>query len=83
MTFEEKIKETLVSNGMFDHMADDVMGRIKADEALKSMEMRWDDDVDEYPLQIFQIVLISAKVHALEYIDETIPKAWFRPKFAS
>ena len=81
MTFEEKIKGLLVSNGMFDYMADEVMERIKADEAHQSMQGRWKDDVDGYPTQLFSVVWEIAKHHALEYIDENLPLAWFRPMF--
>lgn len=83
MTFEEKIKELLVGNGMFPHQSDEVMERIKTDEAHKSMKRRWTDSVDDYPPQMIQIVWLIAKQHALEYIDENLPKAWFRPMFAS
>lgn len=81
MTIEEKIRQTLSERGLFPHMCDDIMERIKSDDAHKSTPVRWADNVNNYPPQLFDIVWEIARYHTLEYIDEKLPNVWFRPAF--
>ena len=79
MTFEEKVKEYLVGNGMFDNQAEAVLQRMKAGDDV--MLHRWSDDTSEYPDVMLNVILLSARRHALDWIDENIPQAWFRGCF--
>jgi hypothetical protein len=81
MSIEEKIEQLLQQNGMFPDQAKAVMARVKDDEANSPMSDRWGDSADEYPPVIISLAWLSAKHHAIEWIDENLPKAWFRPMF--
>jgi hypothetical protein len=83
-TIEQKIKQKLVDGGISPDEADEVMNRVKTDvtnKQMKQMEGRWKDDIESYPSQLLGGLLVIAKRHALEYIDEKMPKAWFRGMF--
>lgn len=83
MTVEEKLKKMLIDHGMFEDQAVAVMELVKADKVNESMENRWNDEAAGYPPRLFVALWMSVSNHALEYIDEKCPKAWFRPMFAS
>lgn len=76
MTFKEKVKEHLVASGMFDSQAEAVFQEMKASDNV--MLGRWDDDVSEYPGVMLNVILVSVRRYALEWIDKNIPQAWFR-----
>lgn len=81
MTFEEKIKDMLVANMVPDNMAGEIVKAVKEDKANDAMKGRWQDDMDAYPPSMIAILWVSTRRTALEYIDEHIPLAWFRPLF--
>lgn len=80
MNFEEKIKELLFNHGMFENQANAVIKIMKED---KAMVNRWNDDTGEYPDSVLNVLWLSVKAAALEYIDENCPLAWFRSLFVS
>ena len=79
MTFEEKVKEYFVASGMFDSQANAVFQEMKA--STDAMFDRWNDDVLGYPDVMLNVILVSARRYALEWIDKNIPQAWFRGCF--
>lgn len=81
MTFEDKLKELLVGNGLFDNQADEVVIIVKNAPENDIMAQRWNDRVEDYPPMMVNILWFTAKRHALEYIDANCPQAWFRPMF--
>ena len=81
MNFEEKIKEMLTGSGMFDSQADAVMSAFKEDERFDSFEGRWHEEVDAYPPVMVQVVWLGVKRVGLEWIEENIPDAWYKPLF--
>jgi len=72
MTFEKFAYDYLFNNGMFEDDAKKVIELAKKDEVLG----------DTMNNSIASIFLISLNYIAVKYIDETIPKAWFRSIFA-
>jgi len=82
MTFEEAVKNMLYNCGMFERQAEAVSKAMKADEANAAMKDRWNDNIEDYPPVMMALMWMSAKQHALQYIDENCPNAWFRPLFA-
>lgn len=82
MTIEETLVEMLVDCGMFDSDAKAVMERVKADKGNEAMSMRWRDGIEGYPEQLLAVLWLSTKRHAVEWIDDNIPLAWYRPMFA-
>lgn len=86
MTFKEKAVQLLFEHGMFQDQAEEVVRRAieDSDKTLVALPMqgRWDDDIAGHPPVVVNLLWLSLKSIALEYIDETCPKAWFRPLFA-
>ena len=85
MTIEDKIKEMLVSKGMWDNQADAVLAQMKVDDEngfVHPMKGWWTDDVEGYPNSLLAVLFVTADRVALQWIDENKPKAWFRPMFA-
>jgi len=82
VTVEAKMKTLLEENGMFPEQADAVMELAKADESLKSMTGRWQDDEEGYMRPILTAVWVAVRRCAVQWIDENTPKAWYRPMFA-
>jgi len=81
VTFKQAIIEELTSSGFFPDQALEVFERLVANPAQKSMQGRWDEDYTSYPKPVFSILLVAVKSVALEYIEEKMPNAWFRPMF--
>lgn len=82
MTIEEKLVDMLYNHGLFKHQAVEIIERVKADEVNKSMMGRWQDQMDGYPSQLLAGLWLSVEDHALQWIDENCPQAWYRPIFA-
>ena len=78
---QEKIKDMLIENGMFDGQADQVLDLLIDDLAARSMTGRWNDDIEGYHSQLLAVIWRSARRIALGWIDENLPQAWFRPMF--
>lgn len=80
MTNKEKCINYLVGKGMFESQAEEVFQR-----ALPLMEqgseIRWDEDADHYPPTLFAIWRMILDKKALEWIDENLPRAFYRPMF--
>lgn len=81
MTFEQKALEMLESNGMFPDQARAVLAMMKTDPANEVIKERWGHDIAGYGDIMINVLWANAKYNALRYIDENIPRAWFRPLF--
>ena len=81
MTLREEMKSRLVACGMFAAQADEVLRLAREDEDLGAMRQCWDDDIGDYPVVMTQIVWVSVKAVALDCLDVTVPKAWYRNMF--
>lgn len=83
MTFEEKMKNLLVANGMFESQADGVITMAKTHDALYSFADNWQKDISTYPDMMVNVVWMGIKRVAVLWIDEHMPQAWYREMFAS
>ncbi len=81
MTIKEKLVDMLHDGGMFREQATAVVERVIADPANESMAGRWNDTPEDYPPAILNLAWFSTKRHALAWIDENCPQAWFRGMF--
>lgn len=81
MSFEFAMKRKLEQSGLSLTQAEQIIELAKKDEALDSFKERWGDTESEYPPAMVNVLWISVKTIALEWIDENIPQAWFRPMF--
>jgi len=82
-TIEQRLRKNLSEQGVFDEQIDEIMQRVKSAPENASMAQRWNDLASDYPPTIMSLAWFSTKRHALEYIDEKCPQAWFRPLFVS
>ena len=65
---------------MFDSQAVQVVEHVKAYQP--SMASLWNQSVSGYPETVRTALVISLRSSAVEWIDNNLPKAWFRPMFA-
>ena len=81
MTFADVIQERLVSMGMFDDQAREVMQMVKDAPENEAMQSRWNDDTSGYPEAMTSLIWATAQEKALVWIDQNCPKAWYRSMF--
>ena len=82
MTLKEKVLKFLTDGGMFDEQAAQVFEAIKNSDENEAMRERWNEPAEDYPSVLVSALNVSAAVHAVEWLDENLPLAWFRPVFA-
>lgn len=81
MTVQEKLEKMLIERFLTESVAKEIIECVKADIANEPMEKRWSNNIEGYPVQLLSALWDSTKRHALEWIDENLPLAWFRPLF--
>ncbi|MCP4394888.1 MAG: hypothetical protein GY804_11580 [Alphaproteobacteria bacterium] len=81
MTFEKWAKDYLEKRGMFDTQAHEVVETVKVAKENEAMLKRWKDDIAGYPDAMLNVMVLTLRRHALEWIDENLPKAWYRDMF--
>jgi hypothetical protein len=81
MTTKEKLLRFLVSTGMFPNQAEAVFERALPQLEVDDYRVTWDGPCDDYPEVIYGCWLMVLKEVALEWIDENLPNAWYRPMF--
>lgn len=81
-TTKQRCLNFLIQRGMFDSQAEQVLERAKPDIEVGGYQMTWDRPASEYPDVLYAVIGLILKRHALEWIDEHAPLAWFRPMFA-
>jgi hypothetical protein len=77
MTIRQKFEQMLYERGLFAEQATAIMDKVV--ELPENEVMR--DPVDDYPPALVNVGWMSVKRAARDYIDETCPRAWFRPLF--
>lgn len=82
-TIRQYLVKRLVSNGCSEKQATEIISI--AEPSLQSLvegyHFTLDSNVDSYPKVIYDILFVSIKPIALEYIEKNIPMAWFKPMF--
>jgi len=81
MTFKDKAKEMLTERGLSEDEAEAVIEKVVAAPETAAMQGRWDSHIEGYPPQVVNVLWVTVKTHALEYIEATCPLAWFKPMF--
>lgn len=81
MTFEEYAKDYLQQRGMFPTQALAVLEKFKAAKEAESMIGRWQENIEDYPGVLLIGITLTLNSCALEWIDENLPLAWYRPLF--
>lgn len=81
-TFRDTLFNYLHDNGLSDNQASKIY--VVVYKAMDDMVGRWDDDdVEAYPPIMQNLILLTTKRVAFDWIEENIPLAWFKPMFAS
>lgn len=91
MTVREKLESMLVSNGMFESQAKEVMemampllnNEMGVDEGQPIYKLTYDRPAKEYPDFLYPILFDRLKPIALQWIDKNKPAAWFREMFVT
>ena len=83
MTVKEKIEQILVDLGMFQQQAQKVMEIAipKIDAISEDYQIEWDNYYDIYEDEMYEFLFSIVKPVALEWIEEHVPKAWFKENF--
>lgn len=83
MSIEDTIVKRLEEHGLFNDQAKAVVESMKVAPGNEVMEGRWRDATSDYPPSILQMAWMSAKLHAVEWIDANCPAHWARGMFAN
>jgi len=81
MTLKQAVIDHLVSNGMFEADAATIFAAMADSPENEPMLGRWNEDSKNYPPAITGMAIVSAKTHALSWIEVNKPNAWYRPMF--
>ncbi len=80
MTIRQKLEDYLYQRGMFPNQAKAVVDALISNSD-KSMEGRWDDEVEGYPPSLLAVLGMGLQHEALRWIDANCPQAWYRSLF--
>ena len=82
MTTRERFEQMLTNRGMWPEQARAVMDiAIPEIDDIDSYKITWGLPAGEYPNAIYVVLFMRIKPIALEYIDDNMPNAFFRPMF--
>lgn len=80
-TIEQKILEMIEERGMMADEARTVLAHIKDTESQVSMKGVWYRKAEDYPLSFLTALWMNVEREVLDWIDDNIPLAWYRPMF--
>jgi hypothetical protein len=83
MTVRKKLEQMCIDKGMFDTQAKKVLDAAipKMNDLSDDYSIAWDSEASEYPDSIYNVLFLTVKEEALLWIDQHLPKAWFRQMF--
>jgi hypothetical protein len=73
------LRTQLYNSGLFENQADAILKNVVSRK--DSMSGRWNDPVSGYPPGMTNVLWVSAKAEALNWIDNNMPMHWARPLF--
>ncbi len=84
MTTKEKLIDMCVSRGMFETDAVKVVeSAVSEIDSFGDYRTTWDRPAEEYPPTLYAVMFLTVQEHAIKYIDEHYPRAWFREVFVA
>ncbi len=82
MTCKQTFTKHLTQHGMFESQAQKVFEQYITKTSNNDQDSRWwDDPITDYPPSIHAIIIMAANREAMTWIDQELPKAWYRPIF--
>lgn len=80
-TFREKTTTDFEDMGMTYDQVKEVLERVISIPEYDQISKYLDRDIVGYPEALYRTTLVACRKVALDYIDETVPHAWFRSLF--
>lgn len=83
LTTRERFEKMLIECGMFYDQAHAVMDKAipVINEQSGDYDVTWDRPSTEYPDAVYNVLFLTVKPIALEYIEQACPNAWFGAMF--
>ena len=82
MTFKETITKNLENSGLWPDEAKAIFSKIEADPANEAMRGRWNEDTSGYPAVMLNVLALTTKTNAHEWLLANKPQHWALPMFA-
>jgi len=76
-TVKKKFERKLVNLGMQESHAIQILDNVVAD--YKRMEINWDFGANHYPTEVNVALWVTTKSYALEWVNENLPNARYKP----
>lgn len=75
-TFESFVNNELFGAGLWEHEIKAIMGKLKDAPGMEAI--RWSDAISGYPKMLVSVVVRTARIVALKWLDENAPKHFAR-----
>lgn len=74
MTVRDKLEDMLVGHGLWPDEAKTVTDKVVTEPAAEVMRTRWTEPAGGYPPQLFNVIFMTARRCAIEYLKANKPK---------
>lgn len=83
MTVQQKIQDKLQERGMSQPQSEEVFNYAwqKIKGMFQDYNLTLDSPSADYPEIIYSLIFLNIRPHALNWITENKPEAWFKPAF--
>jgi hypothetical protein len=82
MTIKETLFGRCLGSGLFESQAEPIL-QMTYDEGDNELKSRWNDNADDYPDILINILWVAVCRNAVIWIDKNCPKHWARPFFVA
>jgi hypothetical protein len=79
MTVQTEMTNYLIGNGMSDNQAEIVIVEVKKE--MSGTFNNWNSQIDAYSIQLQNLIKLSVKQTAFDWLNKNKPMAWFKPMF--
>lgn len=83
MTIRTKLHDLLTEHGLWPEEAEAVLFELENAKSSESMKGHWNDREEDHPPQLVAVLFMSAKRHAVDWIDKNKPRHFARPMLAA
>ena len=81
LTVRGKLEDKLLKMGMFESQAKEILDISipKMNEITENYSISWHSCSSEYPEVIYNVLFMTVRTDAFQWIKKNKPQAWFRP----
>jgi hypothetical protein len=79
MTVQVEMTNYLIGNGMSQNQAASVI--VETKKEMSGTFNNWDSQIEAYSNELQNLIKLSVKQTALEWLNKNKPMAWFKPIF--